>query len=93
MLRLNLTNRDNTMNGTRKLVIRTRQIGDVFQQGGRSYEVVEVEPCNECRGCGMKIGTIDDPCIADIEACGLCYKSMRSDNKSVIFKKIEHEEA
>lgn len=41
MLRLNLTNRDNTMNGTRKLVIRTRPIGDVFQQGGRSYEVMK----------------------------------------------------
>lgn len=29
------------MNGTRKLVIRTRPIGDVFQQGGRSYEVMK----------------------------------------------------
>lgn len=89
MLRLNLTNRDNTMNGTRKLVIRTRPIGDVFQQGGRSYEVVEVDQSNGCRGCGMNIGTMDEPCIADIEACGLCYQSIRSDNKSVIFKQLE----
>lgn len=76
----------------RKQVIRTRQIGDVFQQGGRSYEVVEVDQSNGCRGCGMNIGTIDEPCTADIEVCGLCYKSMRSDNKSVIFKQINKRE-
>lgn len=76
------------MNRTRKPVIRTRPIGDVFKQGGRSYEVVEVDQSNGCRGCGMNIGTIDEPCIADIEVCGLCYKSMRSDNKSVIFNQI-----
>lgn len=90
MIRLSLTKTDDTMN--RKQVIRTRQIGDVFQQGGRSYEVVEVNQSNGCRGCGMNIGTIDEPCIADIEVCGLCYKSMRSDNKSVIFKQINKKE-
>lgn len=90
MIRLGLTKTDDTMN--RKQVIRTRQIGDVFQQGGRSYEVVEVDQSNGCRGCGMNIGTIDEPCIADIEVCGLCYQSMRSDNKSVIFKQINKKE-
>ena len=49
MIRLSLTKTDDTMN--RKQVIRTRQIGDVFQQGGRSYEVVEVNQSNGCRGC------------------------------------------
>lgn len=80
------------MNRTRKPVIRTRPIGDVFQKGRRSYEVVEVDQSNGCRGCGMNIGTIDEPCTADIEVFGLCYKSMRSDNKSVIFKQINKRE-
>lgn len=72
--------------------IKTRPIGDVFTLRGREYEVVEKKE-STCLLCDMYDGAPDDPCNADIEVCGFCYKDFRNDNKSVIFKKIEHEEA
>lgn len=68
-----------------KMVIRTRQVGDVFLWKKQRFEVVESE--SGCLGCGM-YELLEPGCVADIEVCGLCYKGMRSDNKSVVFRKV-----
>ena len=67
------------------MVIRTRPVGDVFLWNGQRFEVVENE--NGCLGCDM-FDAFDAECVADIEVCGLCYKSMRTDSKSMVFRKV-----
>lgn len=74
-----------------KRVIKTRPIGDVFIQDGKEYEVIECD--QDCLACDMYDGAPDDACTGDIEVCGLCYKSMRNDDKSVVFKLRNHGKA
>lgn len=71
--------------------IRTRPIGDVFVMHGKKYKVVECDSAG-CQMCDMYDGAPDDPCSADIEVCGLCYKGMRKDDKQVYFKELKDHE-
>ncbi len=57
-----------------------RKIGEIFELGGEWYQCVESDSCGECSvfppECGSKV-------------FGLCSKVRRTDNKHVIFKKLE----
>lgn len=70
--------------------IRTRPVGDVVTLNGRKYEVVEKKE-NTCLLCDLYDGAPDNPCSADVEVCGFCYKDFRTDNKSVAFKEVKDE--
>lgn len=62
----------------------TREVGDVFVQNGKKYEVVASE--GACYACDMYDGGPDNPCSAEVEVSGLCWARMREDKKQVIFK-------
>ena len=57
-----------------------RKIGEIFELGGEWYQCVESDSCGECSlfptECGSKV-------------FGPCSKLSRTDNKHVIFKKLE----
>lgn len=59
------------------------EIGDKFQYGFVNLECVE---SNDCEGC---VFGIDDTCYKDKDYVGECESYLRSDNKGVIFKKVE----
>ena len=61
----------------------TREIGDIFDNNGMKLKVVELE---SCKGCYYKNGT---SCINDNIKSGDCSDHFRTDNKSVIFKKVK----
>ena len=77
--------------GNMKRVIKTRPVGDVFTHEGRMYEVVACD--RGCRACDMYEGTPDDPCVSEIEVCGLCTGQMRSDGVDVVFRQRKGVEA
>ena len=65
-----------------------RKIGEIFEYNGEWYQCVGIDSCGECSlritECGS--GTKSD--LAD-EIFGQCSKVRRSDNKHVVFKKLE----
>lgn len=67
--------------------IKTYKVGDRFTIDGVEFVVEEVadkkKPCVDCAFCEK------DNCTARLEFVGLCYSGMRSDNKQVVFKKVE----
>ena len=65
-----------------------RKIGEIFEHNGDWYQVVDGDSCGECslRATECWTGTKSD--LAD-EVFGECSKARRSDNKHIIFKKLE----
>ena len=65
-----------------------RKIGEIFEHNGDWYQVVDGDSCGECslRATECWTGTKSD--LAD-EVFGKCSKARRSDNKHIIFKKLE----
>ena len=65
-----------------------RKIGEIFEYNGEWYQCVEGDICGECSlfttecGSGAKSGLAD-------KVFGECGRIRRSDNKHVIFKKLE----
>ena len=62
-----------------------RQIGEQFDFGGVTLEVVESGPC---KGCFFFKGTIHCEGYNN-DIAGSCGQFNRSDGESVIFKKVE----
>ena len=62
-----------------------RPIGDKFDFGGVTLEVVESDSCNECIffGCGVYCDVYNHNIV------GYCGPFVRNDEKSVIFKEVE----
>ena len=64
------------------------KIGEIFEHNGEWYQCVECDSCNECLLYTTECGSGTKSDLAD-KVFGLCSKVRRSDNKHVIFKKLE----
>lgn len=64
------------------------EIGKIFEHNSEWYQCVESDSCGKCslRTTECRSGTKSDLAI---EVFGNCSKLRRSDNKHVIFKKLE----
>ena len=60
-----------------------RKIGEIFTYNGKTYQVVEVETDEECKGCAFEFSSC---CMSFLGDCGSTY---RTDGVSVIFKEIK----
>ena len=60
-----------------------RKIGEIFTYNGKTYQVVEVETDEECKGCAFEFSSC---CMSFLGDCGSTY---RTDGASVIFKEIK----
>lgn len=72
--------------------MKTRPIGEIFNDSGTSLEVVEIDEhqvCDGCDGCFYDMGMCG--CVAGDNA-GCCTVSNRTDGKNVIFKEIKEVE-
>ena len=65
-----------------------RKIGEIFEYNGEWYQCVESDSCGECSLFTTECGSGTKSDLAD-EVFGECSKARRSDNKFVIFKKLE----
>ena len=65
-----------------------RKIGEIFEYNGEWYQCVESDSCGECSLFATECGSGTKSDLAD-EVLGKCSKARRSDNKPVIFKKLE----
>lgn len=63
-------------------IIKTRAIGEMFEWREVKLQVVECETCQDCYFCN------DIDCLYYRGNTGYCGASNRTDNKSVIFKRI-----
>ena len=63
-----------------------RKIGEVFTYNGKTYQVVEVESDEECKGCAFEFRGC---CMSSL---GDCSPTHRTDGASVIFKEINNME-
>ncbi len=63
-----------------------RKIGEVFIYKDKTYQVVEVETDEECKGCAFKFSSC---CTSSL---GYCSPTHRTDGASVIFKEINNME-
>ena len=63
-----------------------RKIGEIFTYKGKTYQVVEVEIDEECKGCAFEFSSC---CISSLGDCSPTY---RTDGVSVIFKEINNME-
>lgn len=63
-----------------------RKIGEVFTYKGKTYQVVEVEIDEECKGCAFEFSSC---CMSFLGDCSPTY---RTDGASVIFKEINNME-
>lgn len=63
-----------------------RKIGEVFTYNGKTYQVVEVEIAEECKGCAFEFSGC---CISSL---GDCSPKYRTNGTSVIFKEINNME-
>lgn len=63
-----------------------RKIGEIFTYNGKTYQVVEVETDEECKGCAFEFSSC---CMSFLGDCGSTY---RNDGASVIFKLINNME-
>ena len=61
-----------------------RKIGEVFTYNGKTYQVVEVEIAEECKGCAFEFSSC---CISFL---GDCSPKYRTNGTSVIFKEINN---
>lgn len=63
-----------------------RKIGEVFTYNSKTYQVVEVEIAEECKGCAFEFSGC---CISSL---GDCSPKYRTNGTSVIFKEINNME-
>lgn len=63
-----------------------RKIGEIFTYNGKTYQVVEVETDEECKGCAFEFSSC---CMSFLGDCSPTY---RTDGASVIFKLINNME-
>ena len=63
-----------------------RKIGEIFTYKGKTYQVVEVETDEECKGCAFEFSSC---CMSFL---GDCSPTHRTDGASVIFKLINNME-
>lgn len=63
-----------------------RKIGEVFTYNGQTYQVVEVEIAEECKGCAFEFSGC---CISSL---GDCSPKYRTNGTSVIFKEVNNME-
>ena len=63
-----------------------RKIGEVFTYNGKTYQVVEVESDEECKGCAFEFRGCCMPFLGD------CHPTYRTDGASAIFKEINNME-
>ena len=63
-----------------------RKIGEVFTYNGKTYQVVEVEADEECKGCAFEFSSCCTSLLGD------CSPTHRTDGASVIFKAINNME-
>lgn len=60
-----------------------RKIGEVFTYNGKTYQVVEVETAEECKGCAFESSSCCTSLLGD------CSPKYRTDGTSVIYKEIK----
>lgn len=60
-----------------------RKIGEIFTYKGKTYQVVEVEVDEECKGCAFEFSSCCTSSLGD------CSPTHRTDGASVIFKEIK----
>ena len=65
-----------------------RKIGEIFELGGEWYQCVESDSCGECSLFTTECGDGTKSYLAD-KVFGQCSKVRRSDNKHIVFKKLE----
>ena len=63
-----------------------RKIGEVFTYNGKTYQVVEVEIDEECKGCAFEFSSCCTSLLGD------CSPTHRTDGASIIFKEINNME-
>ena len=63
-----------------------RKVGEIFTYNGKTYQVVEVEIAEECKGCAFEFSGC---CISSL---GDCSPKYRTNGTSVIFKEIKNME-
>lgn len=63
-----------------------RKIGEIFTYNGKTYQVVEVETDEECKGCAFEFSSCCTSLLGD------CSPTHRTDGASVIFKEINNME-
>ena len=63
-----------------------RKIGEIFTCNGKTYQVVEVETDEECKGCAFEFSSCCSSLLGD------CSPTHRTDGASVIFKEINNME-
>ena len=63
-----------------------RKVGEVFTYNGKTYQVVEVEIDEECKGCAFEFSSCCSSLLGD------CSPIYRTDDASVIFKAINNME-
>lgn len=65
-----------------------RNIGEIFEFGNEWYQCVESDSCGECSLFTTECGSGTKSNLAD-KVFGQCSKVIRTDNKHVVFKKLE----
>ena len=65
-----------------------RKIGEIFEYNGEWYQCVESDNCGECSPFTTECSSGTKSDLA-YKVFGKCSKTRRSDNKQVIFKKLE----
>ena len=63
-----------------------RKIGEIFTYKGKTYQVVEVEADEECKGCAFEFSSCCTSLLGD------CSPTHRTDGASAIFKEINNME-
>ena len=63
-----------------------RKLGEIFTYKGKTYQVVEVEADEECKGCAFEFSSCCMSLLGD------CSPTHRTDGASVIFKAINNME-
>ena len=63
-----------------------RKVGEIFTYNGKTYQVVEVEADEECKGCAFEFSSCCTSLLGD------CSPTHRTDGASVIFKAINNME-
>ena len=63
-----------------------RKIGEIFTYNGKTYQAIEVESDEECKGCAFEFRGCCMPFLGD------CHPTYRTDGASAIFKEINNME-
>jgi hypothetical protein len=66
--------------------MKTRPIGERFQDGDVTLEVKNNEHCAYCAGCYYGTGK---ECVVNDDVAGGCLRRERTDRTSVIFVKVK----